>query len=72
MSPRRRTSVLMWFGLLGAPAAWVVQFVFGYAVTEAACDAAGTKWGIPVDAWAAAHVAELRALVATDTNARRP
>jgi hypothetical protein len=53
VSPRRRTSVLMWFGLLGAPAAWVVQFVFGYAVTEAACDAAGTKWGIPVDAWAA-------------------
>jgi nitrate reductase gamma subunit len=53
MSPRRQTRTLLWFGVLGSPAAWVVQFVFGYAVTEAACDAAGTKWGIPVDAWAA-------------------
>jgi len=53
MSPRRQTRTLLWFGVLGAPAAWVAQFLFGYAVTEAACDAAGTKWGIPVDAWAA-------------------
>jgi hypothetical protein len=53
MSERRQTAALLWFGVLGAPVAWVVQFLFGYAVTEAACDAAGTRWGIPVDAWAA-------------------
>ncbi|MFL5819202.1 MAG: hypothetical protein ACJ76S_00765 [Solirubrobacteraceae bacterium] len=51
MSPRRQTRTLLWFGVLGAPAAWVVQFVFGYAVTEAACDAAGSRWGIPIDTW---------------------
>jgi hypothetical protein len=42
---------LMWFGLLGAPAAWTFQHVAGYGLTEAACNAAGTTWSTPVDAW---------------------
>lgn len=29
---------LIWFGLLAPPLAWVVQFVLGYGVTEAACE----------------------------------
>ena len=36
----------MWFGLLGAPAAWVVQFLVGYAITEAACGRAGLGGGV--------------------------
>jgi hypothetical protein len=43
--------LLMWFGLLGAPTAWTLQLVAGYGLTEAACNAAGTQWSTPVDAW---------------------
>jgi hypothetical protein len=42
---------LMWVGLLGAPAAWTVQHVTGYGLTEAACGVAGSRWSTPVDAW---------------------
>ena len=42
-----RRSLLLWFGLLGAPAAWVAQHVTGYALTEAACQEAG--FDFPVD-----------------------
>ena len=45
--------VLMWFGLLAAPGAWVCQFVFGFGVTQAACGVGGSQWGIPVDDWTA-------------------
>ena len=43
------TQALMWFGLLGAPAAWVTQFLVGYSLTEAACSEAGTRWNVAVD-----------------------
>ncbi len=42
---------LLWFGLLGGPAAWTSQHVFGMGMTLAACNVAGTRWGIPVVAW---------------------
>jgi len=65
------TRVLQWFGLLGAPFAWVAQFVFGYAITEAGC---GTRrYGIPINGWttaataAAAVVAVLAGLAALAT-----
>ena len=53
MSPR----LLQWFGLLGAPLAWVAQFVFGYAITEAGCDPGSRKYGIPIDGWTTAATA---------------
>ena len=53
MSPR----LLQWFGLLGAPFAWVAQFVFGYAITEAGCDPWSRRYGIPIDGWTAAATA---------------
>jgi hypothetical protein len=37
-----------WFGVFAAPAAWVVQFLVGYGVTEAECNAAGIRWSVPV------------------------
>lgn len=43
--------VAVWFGLLGAPLAWVVQFLVGFGVDLAQCDAAGTRWTLPVDGW---------------------
>ena len=45
------TGLRLWFGVLGAPFAWTLQHVAGLGLTLAACDAAGRRWGIPVDAW---------------------
>jgi len=42
--------LLLWFGLLGAPFAWTVQHVFGFGVTQAACNLASRQWTVPVDA----------------------
>jgi heme/copper-type cytochrome/quinol oxidase subunit 2 len=40
---------LQWFGLLGAPFAWALQHVTGFALTLAACDPAGSTWSIALD-----------------------
>jgi hypothetical protein len=45
--PRLSLNVLMWFGLLGAPSAWVVQFLISYWFSETAC--AGPRRAAPVD-----------------------
>jgi hypothetical protein len=47
-------SVPMWFGVLGAPTAWTVQFVMGIAFELAQCNASGRVWQLPVDGWALA------------------
>jgi hypothetical protein len=36
-----RTEARVWFGVVAAPAAWTVQHVFGYGLTEATCDPGG-------------------------------
>jgi hypothetical protein len=43
--------VLLWFGLLGSPAAWVLMFLVGFAFDLAQCNPAGTEWQLPVDGW---------------------
>jgi hypothetical protein len=46
------TEVLLWLGLFGAPAAWTVQHIVGYGLTEASCQEAGQSvWHVPLDAW---------------------
>ncbi len=35
---------LLWFGLLGAPGAWALQLVAGYAVEDAACSQGTASW----------------------------
>jgi hypothetical protein len=45
----RGPALLSWFGLLGAPLAWTLQFLFGLTLSEAACNEAGTRWDVPVD-----------------------
>ena len=43
-----RTRLLMWFGVFGAPAAWVIQFLLGFGSDQAQCNPSGTRWGVPV------------------------
>ena len=61
----RRADALMWFGLLGAPAAWAAQHVTGVMLTIGAChdNTAGPDWHVHVDAWAVA-VTSVAAIVA--------
>ena len=49
----------MWFGLLGAPAAWAAQHVTGIALTIGQChdNTAGPDWQVHLDAWAIAVTA---------------
>jgi hypothetical protein len=42
----RRQQLLVWFGLLGAPAAWAVQLVVGYGFEEAACSSGSATGAI--------------------------
>ena len=45
-----RSSVLLWFGLLGGPAAWTVQFLLGFWLNEIRCGAGGDR-GLALDGW---------------------
>ncbi len=40
---RERPGPALWFGLLGGAAAWAVQFLVGYLVTESMCVAASAR-----------------------------
>jgi hypothetical protein len=45
----RLHSLLLWFGVLGAPLAWAFQLVAGYGLEEAACGtgtATDDYWGV--------------------------
>jgi hypothetical protein len=46
--PQSPASPLLWYAVLGAPAAWVGQFAISYWLTEAKCSVAGERWGISV------------------------
>ena len=50
--PAAPTSPLLWFGVAGAPLAWVIQFAVGYWITQAECSATGSQWGLSLDVWA--------------------
>lgn len=52
LSPLRPDSPVLWYAVLGAPAAWAAQFGIGYWISEAKCSTAGSHWGIGVQAWA--------------------
>jgi hypothetical protein len=45
--------VLLWFGLLGAPAAWTVQFVIGFWLSEIGCSPGGDG-ALGIDVWTVA------------------
>lgn len=52
MPPESPASPLLWFAVLGAPAAYCVQLGLGYWLVEAACSPTGGEWGISLSAWA--------------------
>jgi heme/copper-type cytochrome/quinol oxidase subunit 2 len=56
---RPSPDALMWFGLFGAPAAWIVQHLAGVALTIGQChdNAAGPGWQIHLDGWVATTTA---------------
>jgi len=69
-SPRAPGSPLLWFAALGAPAAWALQFAFGYWLSDAQCGVAGERWGIALETWAAlAGVAALAVAAAAGLTA---
>jgi hypothetical protein len=45
----RRLAILQWVGLFLGAATWTTHFVTGYGVTEAQCNAAGSRWNINND-----------------------
>jgi hypothetical protein len=49
--PSSPASLVLWFGVLGAPAAWVLQMGVGYWLSEAKCNPAGDPYGISLTTW---------------------
>jgi hypothetical protein len=67
--PGRRLAALLWFGVLGGPAAWAAQLVIGYGIQEVTCSS-GTRsdslWGLGVESalWILTGLAAATALAA--------
>jgi len=49
--PTSPASLSLWYAVLGAPAAWVLQMGVGYWLSEAKCSPAGGPWGISLTIW---------------------
>ena len=48
---RPPSTVLVWFGVLGGPVAWAVQFVANLAFTFAQCNSPPGRWELPIHGW---------------------
>lgn len=51
MKTTRSLELMMWVGVVAAPAAWACQHVFGFGVTKAGCSLGSRGWNIPIDSW---------------------
>ena len=51
MRSARSLELMMWVGVVGEPAAWACQHVFGFGVTVAGCGAGSHAWKVPIDSW---------------------
>jgi uncharacterized membrane protein len=60
--PESPVSPVLWFAVIGAPAAYSVQLGLGYWLVEAACSPTGEEWGISLGAWAVAVTAAAAAV----------
>ena len=73
-------TVLLWLGVLGAPAAWALLLVAGYLFEEVQCSRGSDAWGFDAKigntalavATALVGLASLAAAYATWRTARRP
>jgi hypothetical protein len=45
----RRLSLLQWAGFLGGGVVWFPSFLLGTGASQAACNPASARWGIPHD-----------------------
>ncbi len=50
--PSSPASPVLWFAVLGAPAAYVVQQGLGYWLSISQCSPTGDMWGIALGTWA--------------------
>ncbi len=50
--PASPVSPVLWYAVLGAPAAYAMQLGIGYWLSEAQCSPTGEEWGIPLGTWA--------------------
>lgn len=62
--PESPVSPVLWFAVLGGPAAYCVQLGLGYWLAEAACSPTGGEWGISLSAWAIVVTAGAAAVAA--------
>jgi hypothetical protein len=46
------SSFRLWYGVIGAPTAWVLFVIGGVGSSQAACSVAGASWSVSNDAWA--------------------
>ncbi|HVI37560.1 MAG TPA: hypothetical protein VM684_15115 [Gaiellales bacterium] len=62
--PPRSVHLLAWLGWSAAPVAWAALHVFGFGITQAACNAPTGARDVPVDglAWASTIAAALVAI----------
>jgi uncharacterized membrane protein len=51
LPPSSPASPVLWFAVLGAPLAYVLQMGLGYWLAEAKCSPTGGMWGISLAAW---------------------
>lgn len=65
MKAARRLEFLMWLGVLGAPAVWTCQHVFGFGVTQAGCSIGSKSWNVPIDTFTAIATSLAGALAIT-------
>lgn len=63
--PSSPVSPVLWFAVLGAPAAYVVQLGLGYWLAEAKCGPTGGMWGVSLATWAIVVGAAAAAVAAT-------
>ncbi len=59
---RRSVELLMWAGILGAPAMWACQHAFGIGVSDASCSVGSRGVSVPIDTWTAIATALAGAL----------
>ena len=45
------SNLVLWFGVVGGPAAWAIQFVVNLAFTFAQCNQPAARWQLPVHGW---------------------
>lgn len=55
--PESAVSPVLWYAVLGAPAAYAAQMGLFYWLAEAECSPTGGRWGISLGVWAVAATA---------------